>query len=278
MNSALNFNFIEMIRSFSYTRPKDNTVIWRYMDMGKFVSLLTMGLNFTNPNYFEDPFECAKCTENNLDKWINDEVILWEEKILEAVSTIEDEKNPFLLDKLSLRSMLEAQVQKCSNSKLKNRLLVSCWFGGKEESDAMWKLYAGSCQYGIAVKTTVGELQKAFNSYFNAEVVNIAKVKYVDYEKDHVGIDEVAWCKRKAYKHENEIRAILKYIGDDKNCVEGKMSKVYLKMPLHDWVKSIVLAPFATATYYDTIRELLNRFGYKDIEVINSSLSVKPII
>ncbi len=68
-----------------------------------------------------------------------------------------------------------------NNEDFKKRLLVSCWFEGEEESDAMWKLYSGSYKYGIAIKSTVGMLQKALDEQFdNERKVDIARVKYVD--------------------------------------------------------------------------------------------------
>ncbi|GEM_PF-2167895 len=41
---------------------------------------------------------------------------------------------------------------------------VNCWYQGAGESVAMWKLYTKS-EYGVAIKSTVGDLMKALSVY-----------------------------------------------------------------------------------------------------------------
>lgn len=273
-------NCLQFIGNSSYERPNDDTIIWRYMDLSKLMSLLTFGLNFTNPNLFDDPFECAKCTAENFENWKVQEVKLQTNKYVDVLKRTVEENNIPFHDAENLNKALNQMFESIdfNNDDFKKRLLVSCWFEGEEESDAMWKLYSGSYKYGIAIKTTVGKLQKAIDEYFNGErKVDFARVKYVDYTKEHVSINEVAWCKRKAFKHENEIRAMAQYIGEyGKNDYEG-INKLYLKLPLHEFVDSIVLAPFSDNMYKDMIDKILKQFGY-DIPIKKSQMSEKLII
>ena len=212
-------NALLYIGNSSYDRPNNDTVIWRYMDLSKLMSLLTFGLNFTNPNQFEDPFECAKCTAENFENWKIQEVNLQTNKYVDVIKRTVEENNIPFHDAENLNKALNQMFESIdfNNDDFKKRLLVSCWFEGEEESDAMWKLYSGSYKYGIAIKSTVGMLQKALDEHFdNERKVDIARVKYIDYAKEHISADEVAWCKRKAFKHENEIGAMMKYIGEYK--------------------------------------------------------------
>lgn len=54
-----------------YSIPSDETVIWRFMDLAKFVSLLKdKALFMTRADKFEDQFEGAVCAEEDADRYI----------------------------------------------------------------------------------------------------------------------------------------------------------------------------------------------------------------
>ena len=53
-----------------YEIPKDDSVIWRFLDLAKFISLLKeRALFMTRADKFEDQFEGAVCTLADSDKY-----------------------------------------------------------------------------------------------------------------------------------------------------------------------------------------------------------------
>lgn len=54
----------------SYSVPSDNTVIWLFMNLAKFISLLKdSALYMTRADKFEDSFEGAVCLEEDSEKY-----------------------------------------------------------------------------------------------------------------------------------------------------------------------------------------------------------------
>jgi len=91
--------------------------------------------------------------------------------------------------------------------------LVNCWYMGDVESIAMWTLYT-STDYGIAIKSNVGRLKKAFEAA--PEHVYLGTVEYRDHEAlstslyppSEVNAVRTLLQKRVCYKHECELRAL----------------------------------------------------------------------
>jgi len=88
-------------------------------------------------------------------------------------------------------------------------MFVNCWHVGSDESNAMWKIYAGN-QDGICIQSTFGRLVSSLNSV--EETIFIGKVKYRNYRTDSIKEGDIfapLMSKRISFQHENELRAIV---------------------------------------------------------------------
>ena len=102
--------------------------------------------------------------------------------------------------------IFEGDSNSYSSEIWKKFVAVSCWYHSDIESDAMWRLYTSNKQ-GIAIKTTCTKLQAAVKDH-----AYLTSVKYINFVKDPSDIyipSDVFEYKRKAYTHENEVRAII---------------------------------------------------------------------
>lgn len=130
--------------------------VWRYMDVAKFVSLLTTrSLYFACPStQFQDPFEGRlprshiEALSKTLQSLLGDPLIALRKEFAGRGIPLE----PF--DRA--RSTLADQLRNAS-AKATLKFGVSCWHESEYESDAMWKLYSASGR-GIAIQSTVGQL------------------------------------------------------------------------------------------------------------------------
>ena len=116
----------------------------------------------------------------------------------------------------------EAQIEESAQGGLRSlrsagewqrrTLFVNCWHEAPHESEAMWRLYAGwklrldGSPGGLVVQSTAGRLAAELRK---SRPVHVGRVRYVDYSKTLVGINEAAWCKAKSLEHEKEVRALV---------------------------------------------------------------------
>jgi hypothetical protein len=74
----------------------------------------------------------------------------------------------------------------------------------------MWKIYATE-DAGIAIRSTVGRLKRALDSYIDYPVT-ISSVSYINYDTDIIPENYLLhpmFFKRKSYEYENELRALV---------------------------------------------------------------------
>ena len=161
--------------------PAPGTLIWRYMDLAKFVSMLKRGaLYLPVVKALDDEFEAAPLPPRNPTR--QDEDNLWRQWSVARATTF-----------------------------------VSCWYDSKVESAAMWKLYGNS----VAIHTTFGELSKAISHAWESGpgLPNLenrvfgGRVRYVDPGRksplqNHWNNVSRALLKRNWYRHEKEIRLV----------------------------------------------------------------------
>ena len=163
---------------------------------------------------------------------------------------------------------------------------VSCWHNSNDESDAMWRLYTANKQ-GVAIRTTWKKLDSAVQSH-----AYLKKVEYIDFIKDHAQIDipsDVFEYKRKAYIHENEVRAIItKYPKMDiKNGIpinskpingeELPESGVFVELDLPTLIDKIVVTPYEDSWFVDVVKGLVDKYGLSSGIVVESELKADPV-
>ncbi|AQM61455.1 hypothetical protein [Clostridium baratii] len=239
----------------SFESIDDNKKIWRYMDFTKFVDILeNEALFFTRSDRFKDKFEGTLPIAN--------------EVIKERESKVDYEDR-----KLKLKLIKE----------VRKHMLISCWHINDSESDAMWKLYSQSTQ-SIAIQTSFGRLKEAFKK--TDETVNIGKVKYIDYNLDVINEDSLYnfWLhKRKAFSHENELRAIIcrcdiskiKYTNLNIKDIPSDYGE-NIDVDLNMLIDSVYVSPLAEQWFADLVEKVIRRYGY-NFDVNYSKLSDNPI-
>lgn len=191
----------------SFQEAFSKSKIWRYMDVAKFVSLLTTrSLYFACPTtQFQDPFEGwlpkshIEALSNTLQNHLGNPLVALRKEFVSRGIPLDT------FDRV--RSTLADQLRNAS-TKATARFGVSCWHESEYESDAMWKLYSASGR-GIAIESTVGQLMASVES---RKGVIVDRVRYIDFDQDpvekghkHYGL----FIKRKSFEHEKEVRATI---------------------------------------------------------------------
>ena len=158
--------------------------IWRYMDLGKYVSLLSDGLFFSCYDMLGDDWEGS---------WGVTDVLMFQE--VETQATADQ-----MTDKW--RQQSDAKTRSMQG------VGISCWHRSDHESDALWKLYMPG-GLGVAIQSTVEQVIKAAEEH-GRRIVD-RNVGYVDYRASNLGNDpiELLSYKRKEFEHEKEFRFFL---------------------------------------------------------------------
>lgn len=231
-----------------YEIPKDDSVIWRFLDLAKFISLVKdSALFMTRADKFEDQFEGAVCLLKDSDKYdraLTDYYsdILGGKPVSEKL--IEDEHTAIQL--------------------IRKNSFLNCWFEGIYESIAMWKLYAsGKVSQGVAIRSTVGRLRKSIGRQ-----VEIGRIEYIDYSKEWPNANEALWRKRLSFEYEHEVR--LRII------TKGGLSPtppefMLLPVNLEELIDSVFVSPMAEPWFRDVVVDVLKKYGL-DKEVFHSGL------
>ncbi len=247
-----------------YDVPGKDTLLWRYQDFPKFVSLLDSGeLFFTRADIFEDTFEGARGFN------FQRETIYEASKLeltLKAKSKLlaNGNDNPTVdeidvLAKEEMKAFIESQEGK------RKDYFVSCWHANERESEAMWKLYISAKNQGIAIQTTMERLCYSIGK----TDFEVGCVKYISYETP-LGVDSTPiWYKRTAFQHEKEVRAIFREPG---NASAGLMIRIDLDM----LIEKVYISPSAPGWFASLVGNVLKKYGL-DKKVEHSKLDEKPI-
>lgn len=247
-----------------YDVPKKDTVLWRYQDFPKFVSLLDSGeLFFTRADNFEDAFEGARGFNFQKD-------------------AIYESMRPSLILKVKHQLMVNGkdnptddEVETCVKEEMKVLITrqeekrkdyyVSCWHANERESEAMWKLYISAKNQGVAIQTTMERLCYSIGH----EGFEVGAVNYISYDKP-LDVDKTPiWYKRTAFQHEHEVRAILNEPGKT-------TSGINVKMDLDMMIEKVYISPSAPGWFAILVENVMKKYGLNK-KVEHSKLDEKPI-
>jgi hypothetical protein len=235
------------------TCPSDTTRLWRFMDIGKFLFLLqTSVLYFCRQDLLRDPYEG-----------------LWNDQGLRAYSS-----HPNAIDVKGMQMLLNEQ---------RRWMYVSSWHMNEFESAAMWELYLKTPE-GIAIETDFARFRDCFSAEPFRKVF-ISEVKYIDYEKEPIPWNSgffVSVHKRKSFEHERELRALVwsllevKPDNPDQKEMTLDPSKnppgIDIKVNLGKLMRRVFVSPAAGSWYVEIVRSILEKYGYVDVPVMQSSL------
>jgi hypothetical protein len=229
-------------------QPSDDDMVWRYMDLARFVSLLsTRALYLTSSDSMADKWEGVYGPVNRRNREMS--VLPWSP----GFDKIEADR--------------------------RTQMFLSCWHVSPRESAAMWEIYQRDGR-GVAVQSTWGQLTQ---SIANAEehVVG-ALVEYMDYDKSAVPEDNLFLPfarKRLSYEHEREARLIYwsaaaanKHLGP-----RGNANGTLIESDLDVLVTRVFVAPDSPDWIVDVVESLITAYGHS-FEIVRSNLYDGPLL
>ena len=200
--------------------PEDpDTVIWKYLDLSKFVDLLLyQKLFMSRSDKFEDQYEGT-----------------FSEPTYEEIKKLAKD-NPGFLDYYKTH---------------RKNVVISSWHINEYESFAMWQIFTQKNE-GLAIQSTLGKLQKALQVESEFEQY-VGEVNYIDYKKEYIPFDHAFFpflFKRKSFQYEREVRVIsdvTKFNLEIDNGlkididIEELIEKIYIHPKSENWYKKLVM-------------------------------------
>jgi len=237
----------------------DTSAIWRYMNFDKFYNMIEDASLFF-------------CRADKLgEKW---EGILPKEMIkkfgLKEKKIISSNGNKYNL------------IEWHKSKELRSHL-INCWHVNNDESYEMWKTYTSKnnsiSTKSIAIQSTISRLKNSFHK--TVERIYIGEVKYIDHNilepKNrffNIGRPntlEVFFLKRKEFKQEQELRAVINQAFANHKSEIG----INVKCDLNRLIVKIVLSPTSNEALLINVEKIIRRFGYK-FKIIKSELLKNP--
>ena len=223
--------------------PEDPaTVIWKYLDLSKFVDLLLYKKLFmSRSDKFEDQFEGT-----------------FSEPTFEEIRKL-SVNNPGFLDYYKTH---------------REKVVVSSWHVNEYESYAMWQIFTQKNE-GLAIQSTLGRLEKALAPESQFEQF-IGEVNYIDYKKEYIPFDNTFFpflFKRKSFQYEREIRIISDLSGHNMTIGNG----VKIDVELHHLIEKIYIHPKSENWYKNLVIELVKRLGF-DFSIEKSDMESEILI
>jgi len=202
--------------------------LYRYIPENRLESFLTEGLFLSRVDKFEDPFELSNIFELK--------------RIYSQTPTVTNERN--IANDPDIQQIAEVSAFEVWNREYpkilhrQKKTCISCWFLGKSESFAQWKLYADK---GFLLKISVSNFRKIFEhsdvqaTFKTGMEISDAmglrglfgKVSYYTlndvFLKDKLTNsgnypDEYLFTKNMAFAHEQELRLVAQFnqdVGED---------------------------------------------------------------
>lgn len=234
----------------------DSSTIWRYMNFDKFQNMIE-----DTSLFFCRADKLGEKWEGILPKKMSKKFGLEEKKFL---SSNGNTYNPIEWHK----------------SKELRSHLINCWHVNNDESYEMWKTYASKnnsiSTKSIAIQSTISGLKNSFHKA--VERIYIGEVKYVDHNilepKNrffNIGRPntlEVFFLKRKEFKQEQELRAVINQAFVNHKSEIG----INVKCDLNRLIVKIVLSPTSNEALLSNVEKIIKRYGFK-FKVIKSELS-----
>ena len=252
--------------------------IWRYMDLSKFVKMITSGaIWFSRSDLLGDQFEGSLPPKS---RGKLEQVELGFSSLFAGISQLDITR----LDSIELGND-DADEELIRRRKIReeNRrsVFVNSWHANQHESAAMWKLYKSDV--GVAIVSTVAKLQEVFSTI---EDVVVDKVRYIDFEKENVlSYDDQRFpflIKRMSFSHEREVRAIYtpnrfssRYSPEELDAIRV-LEGVTFSFPLSKLITEIKIDPDAPYWSLAMIEKLLEKWDL-NIPVSRSDLLKDPV-
>jgi len=264
--------------------PADDQRLWRYSDLGKYLSLLDRGtLHFARADTFGDHFEMAYPVRDigaaklRVGEWIRDGV-LPRGPLLRYLARASGQ------DAAVFATLDEDELGRTFLRHGNRALYMSCWHANDSESAAMWDLYLQGGA-GVAVQTTFGRLREALDGPSGDVMVFLRAVRYLDYRTESWGeptLFSPAFHKRRSFEHEREVRAVVvrptyEDLRTGRADREGTPSGRGVAVPVavDTLVEKVVVSPGAPGWFVDLVASLSHRLGLERVPLV-SDLAGEP--
>ena len=248
--------------------PAD-TVLWRYMDFPRFVSMLKEGaLWFSRADLLGDPLEGSFTQAREIER----------QRLLE--------NPPEGRTREELEDVFRHNARVTSEGRL--HVYINCWHRGSYESMALWQGYGGG-PYAIAVRTTVGLLDSVLPEKFSgsgvvagdavaeaddkpphATPVFLTTVRYIDHSstterlKDESNLFTPFTFKSVSYRHESEVRAIYWNLPGIDTTTGRWISPpgLYVPVDLSVLITDLVISPLAPTWFAPLVGSVFEKYGF----------------
>ena len=219
-----------------------DTVIWKYLDLSKFVDLLLYKKLFlSRSDKFEDQYEGT-----------------FSEPTYEEIKKLAKD-NPNFLDNYKTH---------------RKNVVISSWHINEYESFAMWQIFTQKNE-GLAIQSTLGKLQKALEIDSDFEQY-IGEVNYIDYKKEYIPFENTFFpflFKRKSFQYEREVRVISDVTKFNLEIDNG----LKIDVNLEELIEKIYIHPKSENWYKKLVMDLVSRLGF-DFETEKSDLESDILI
>jgi hypothetical protein len=224
--------------------PPDDTVLWRYLSLARFMSLLEhKTLWFSRMDQFEDPLE-GTFTDAELEQMasLSDDSALPILGFSRAARSVKGETQSFL-------RIIET---------IRMTHFVSCWREGPHDSMAMWDIY-GQGDGKVAIKSDAGRLKDTFATYDGS--IYVGRVEYVPWDVANWPRNALLHCFRKdrSYEHEAEVRAVISGLKNLK--IPMGALRIELTVDPASLITEVVVGPREQKETVKLVKTILHRCG-----------------
>jgi hypothetical protein len=225
------------------TLPEDqDTVVWKYLDLSKFLDLLiSKKLFMSRSDKFEDQYEGT-----------------FSEPTFEEIKKL-SVNNPEFLDFYKSH---------------REKVVVSSWHINEYESFAMWQIFTQNSE-GLAIQSTIGRLQKALEVEKDFKQY-IGEVNYIDYKKEYIPFDDMFFpflFKRKSFQYEREVRILADLSDQEIKINDG----IKINVDINHLIEKIYIHPKSENWYKKLVIELVSKLGF-NFEIEKSDLESDILI
>ncbi|WP_143475931.1 hypothetical protein [Pseudoalteromonas sp. EB27] len=221
---------------------EDDIDLWKYMDVSKFLSLLSTGeLWLARSNTLKDK------REGYFSKEMKDELnVIYEQLKFENKITSDSQiKNAFDYEEY-----------------VKNNSYFTCWHKNADENMIMWEIY-GESENSVALKTNSSKLKSCFNlddvMKFSLEIA-LDDVQYLDFDSlpSLQCSRQPFFIKRPHFSFEKEVRLYIK--SREHHYSEGCPPGYKISVDLNVLIEEVYVHPDAEQWFFEAIIDVVKKY------------------
>lgn len=269
-----------------------DTLIQRYMDLPKFMAMLTSGqLFFSSISSFPDKLEGTLPALNEM--IAGNAAAIFDMAVNICLPTVQPLTNSQRVHRDELLSNFERatrnrtiesvfgelsveQGEKISSvvTRQKNWLDVSCWHKGQSaESLAMWKVY-GASKNSVCLSASLAGVCESLTAR-SGHTIAVAEVEYIDPETDVFKSTHPLGAfshKHKFYAYEQELR-FFHYQPSADPMSDRAVQGTGVNLDIGSAIREIIISPEADEWFFDMITKLVNDIFKLDVDVRRSKMT-----